>query len=315
MTFFIAALEGILVLLLAPLTSGIANLVKARFQNRRGAPVYLPYVALFTLMRKEMTVPRHHSWVFTAVPFAVLAAAAALAFIVPTSAAGVLPDFASNVFLIAGIAALGSVFLAFGGMDTGSAFGGMGASREMTFAAFVEPAFYMSFAALALVGGSWSLDGILTHLAALPWSAGVPAASIALLALVFVTLAENARYPVDNPATHLELTMVHEAMLLEYSGPALALLEYAAAIKLTVMLALIASILAPFSLMHVPVTAPGVLFGILAFLAKIALGATLLASLESVFVKMRFYRLQEYFSLAFIVALAGALLALVSAAR
>ncbi|MBU6323145.1 MAG: NADH-quinone oxidoreductase subunit H [Patescibacteria group bacterium] len=315
MTFFLAILDGLIVLLLAPLTVGFVRLAKARFQNRRGAPVYLPYLTLLSLMRKEMTVTKHSSWVFAAAPFFVLASAIALAFIVPTAAAGVLPDFASNLFLVGGIAAFGSVFLAMGGMDAASTFGNMGASREMTLAAFVEPAFYMGFSALALVGGTWSLDGILRHLASLPWSAGVPAASIALVALVFVTLAENARYPVDNPATHLELTMVHEAMLLEYSGPSLALLEYASAVKLTVMLGLVASLSLPFFLIQPPVTALGLVLGVLALIAKLALAAFVLAFIESTFVKMRFYRMQEYFSLAFIVALAGLLLALISMTR
>ncbi len=305
------AFQFLLVLAVAPLTVGLVRKFKARFQNRRGASVVLPYWTLLSLARKEMTVPEHSSWVFRTVPFVVCASALALAALVPTLAYGTLPGSADNVFIVAGILALGSVFLVFGGMDTGSTFGNMGSSREMTIASLIEPALFVMFASLGVLAGTWGLHGILAHAASNPWMATVPFASISLVALLFIVLAENARYPVDNPATHLELTMVHEAMLLEYSGPYLALLEYASAVKLTVLSVLLVSLVAPVGFLHEGITLVGAAFGVVAFLIKVGIAAFGIAFIESTIVKMRFYRMQEYTSLAFLFSLAGCALAVI----
>ena len=303
--------QFLLTLLAAPLMVGMVRTAKARFQNRRGAPVFQPYWALLSLMRKEMTITRYSSWVFRLVPFVVLTVALVLAAVVPTLGFGFVPAVASNVFLMTGLLALSAAFLVLGGMDTASTFGNMGSSREMTLAALVEPAFFVSFATLGLLAGTWGLDGILAFFASHAWSTTVPFASFTLVSLLLVLLTENARYPVDNPATHLELTMVHEAMILEYSGPYLAMLEYASAVKLTVMSLLLVNLVLPFWLLSAPLTVLGVLSALVAFLAKLVLAAVLLAFIESTIVKMRFYRMQEFLSLAFIVAFAGLVLVLV----
>ena len=302
--------QAVLVIVLAPLTVGIVRTCKARFQNRRGASVFQPYWMLLALCKKEMTITKHASWVFHVVPFAVLSSALTLAMFVPTLgiANGLMESLGlSNVFLIAGILAVGSLFLVLGGMDVASAFGGMGSSREMTLAALVEPSLILSLGTLGLAARSWNLDGILAAFAAQPWHAAHPFLVFTLLSLGCVILAENARYPVDNPATHLELTMVHEAMILEYSGPYLAMLEAASAIKLTVISVFFFSLVAP------PLASGGVAFGVALGLvvAKLVAGAVLVAFLETALVKMRFYRMQEYMASAYFFGLAGFVLTLV----
>lgn len=311
MMYTILILQWVLVLALAPLTVGMVRKMKARFQNRRGASIFLPYLQLASLLRKEMTITTNSSWVFRVVPFVVLGSATLLALIVPSMAFGVVPSSLDNIFLVGAIMAVGSVFLVLGGMDTASTFGNMGSSREMTLAALVEPALYVTLATLALAAGSWSLGGIVAHFALTPWMGVVPAAAVTLVALLLVALAENARYPVDNPATHLELTMVHEAMVLEYSGPYLAMLEYASAIKLTVLLSLITSLVLPWGIAHAPFTLVIFALGMLALVGKLVLGAFAVAFIESTVVKMRFYRMQEYMSIAFLVACAGLVVELI----
>jgi len=312
MYLFLILLQWVVVLVAAPLTVGLVRKMKARYQNRTGASIFLPYWTILSLMRKEMTITRWSSWVFRVVPFVVLMSAVCLALLVPSIAYGVLPLAASNIFLVGAIAALGAVFLVLGGMDTASTFGNMGSSREMTLAALVEPAFYLVLSTLGLVASVWSLDGIVGYFATTGWGAVVPVSSITLFALLAVILAENARYPVDNPATHLELTMVHEAMILEYSGPYLAMLEYASAIKLTVMLGLFINLVLPFGFVTPMMSLSTIPLAIVIFLGKLVLGAWVIATLESTIVKMRFYRMQEYMSVAGIGALVGFILVLMN---
>ncbi|QQG37791.1 MAG: NADH-quinone oxidoreductase subunit H [Candidatus Kaiserbacteria bacterium] len=294
-------LPTLLILLASPLTVGLVRKFKALFQNRRGASIFQPYWALLSLLRKDMTITRYSSWVFHTVPFVVLGSTIALAALVP---AVPIAGTYGNVFLIAGVLALGSVFLVLGGMDTASTFGNMGSSREMSLIALVEPPLFIVFASLALFAGSFGMGDIIAHFTSATAGSHVLTA-VTLIALFFVVLAENARYPVDNPATHLELTMVHEAMMLEYSGPYLALLEYASAIKLTVLGTLFVSLLLP------SFAASGTVLALL-FLGKLILAAFLVAFVESTIVKMRFYRMQEYMALAFLFALGGAALIILS---
>ncbi len=304
MTYALILFQWLLVLALSPLTIGMVRKMKARFQNRRGASVFLPYIQLLSLLRKEMTITRHSSWVFRTVPFMVLGSALYLALVTPAVFFGIIPESLDNIFLVGAVMALGSVFLVFGGMDTASTFGNMGSSREMTLASLVEPALYLSLASLGLAAGAWSLGGIVEHFAAFSWLVVAPAI-VSLAALFFVILAENARYPVDNPATHLELTMVHEAMVLEYSGPYLAMLEYASAIKLTALMGLVVHLAVPFGFATAPFTLQAIAIGIFAYICMLAVGAFAIAFVESTIVKMRFYRMQEYMSIAFFIACAG----------
>lgn len=301
--------QSAVIVLIAPLILGMIRRVKARFQNRRGAPVSQPYWALASLLHKEMTVPEHSSWVFRFVPYAVLGTTLLLALVVPSLGQGAWPAAVSNIFFIAALAALSSVFLVFGGMDTGSTFGNMGANREMTLVALAEPALFVVLATLAFFAGSANLDGIVAFFAATPWEVSMFRLLPTLIALFLVVLAENARYPVDNPATHLELTMVHEAMVLEYSGPYLAMLEYASALRLTAFGALFMNIVFPFGIAVAGAGILALLVSALVLVSKLAIFAFLIGSIESLLVKMRFYRMQEYFTLTFLIALAGAVLA------
>ncbi|EKE18909.1 MAG: NADH dehydrogenase [uncultured bacterium] len=302
-------LQVVLVLLIAPFVSGLVRFTKARLQGRRGASPFLPYVTFATLLRKEMVMPSAASWIFRAVPFVVLATSIALAFMLPLMFKGGSFAYLSDFLIIAGVLVTGSIFLVLGGLEPGSAFGGMGSSREMTIAALLEPTIIMIFAGMSFATGSSTIDGML----AAPIVFSQPHLLLLVIALILVALGENARYPLDNPATHLELTMVHEAMILEYSGPYLAMLEYASAIKLTVFALLISSFLFPNTLVMAAGFGIGALaLGIVFAVIKVVVVALLLALIESTIVKMRFYRLSEYFSIAFFVALFGMAIALIS---
>lgn len=301
MTILNALIQFAFILLAAPLASGLVRFFKARFQGRKGAPPFLPYYTLATLLKKEMVFSKAASWVFSAAPFAVLASALGFAFLVPTIFHGAALAGMSDFFLIAGILMIGSIFLVLGGLDPGSAFGGMGSSREMTMAAILEPTLIVVFATFAFVSRAYTVNGMLSS----SLISANPLLWIAIGALVFLALGENARYPVDNPATHLELTMIHEAMILEYSGPFLAMMEYASAIKMTVFAFLIGNFILPASLMPAVSGLGDIIAGLLIGLLKIGVVMFLLALLESTIVKMRFYRMSEYASAAFFTAIFG----------
>ena len=302
-------IQIVFVLAVAPFATGLVKFLKARLQGRDGASPFLFYTTLATLLRKEMVISETTSWIFRAVPFVVLGSSVFLAAVLPLIFVGASLATLSDFLVVAGALAVGSIFLVLGGLDTGSAFGGMGSSREMTIATLLEPVIIVVFATISFATKQSTLDGMLSVQTSFH-----PYMILTVIALVLVALAENARYPVDNPATHLELTMVHEAMILEYSGKYLALLEYASAIKLVVFSMLIADIIFPASLVSVSALgvsalATGLLFGGL----KIIVAMAGLALLESVLVKMRFYRMSEYFSIAFVVAILGMIIALLGA--
>ncbi len=294
-------IQLIFVLLVAPYAAGLVKFLKARLQGRDGASPFLFYVMLFTLLRKEMVISETASWIFRAVPFVVFGSTVFLAAILPLIFTGAYLAPLSDFLVVAGVLAVGSIFLVLGGLDTGSAFGGMGSSREMTIATLLEPVIVMVFATISFATKQATLDGMLRVQTGFH-----PYLILTIAALILVALAENARYPVDNPATHLELTMVHEAMILEYSGKYLALLEYAAAIKLAVFSLLIANFIFPASLIGAPALGGGAIAaGLFWSTIKIIAVMMALAALESVLTKMRFYRMSEYFSIAYVVAFLG----------
>jgi formate hydrogenlyase subunit 4 len=300
--------QTVFVLALAPLAAGLVRRCKAFLQGRRGAPLLLPYWTILTLMRKEIVLSSSTSWVFRAAPFAVLSAAIVSAAVLPLVGRGGAAAPLSHLVIVAGIWMLGAVFLAFAGLDSASAFGGMGASREMTIAAFLEPALIVAFAAFAVASGSATVDGMLSvggaGVVARPWL--LPA----LAALGLVALGENARYPVDNPATHLELTMVHEAMVLEYSGPYLALMELASMTKLATFGLLLANLAAPVGLMTPASSLAALALAPAVALVKLGVVMALLAVIESSIAKLRFYGLPEYFFGSLFLGLASLALAL-----
>jgi len=298
-------LQTILILLIAPFTVGLIRWLKARFQGRRGPSPFLPYFALATMFRKQMVISESASWIFRLAPFMVLASSLSLVLMLPlVFRFGIFGNIA-DFLVISGLLMIGPIFLVLGGVDSASAFGGMGSSREMTLAALSESSIILIFATLSFVSGSFKMDNLFGAQSVLAH----PYLLLSMAAFILISLAENARYPVDNPATHLELTMVHEAMIIEYSGPYLALMEYASALKLTAFLILIANFLFP-ALSSSALGFMPVVMALVWTIVKIIVLCLALALFESVFVKMRFYRMNEYLSLAFFVALFGLIIAL-----
>lgn len=308
------AIQGaqmLLVLLLAPLLTGFVRKVKARLLRRRGAPIVQPYRDLLRLLRKEVILAESASWLFRVIPYLIFAATWVAAALVPTFAAGLL--FSWSADLIAIIALLGSArfFLALAGMDVGTSFGGIGSSREVMIATLAEPAMIMIVFTLALLAGSTQLSNVAGFM--LSPSVGVRVSlALALVALVMVAIAENARIPIDNPATHLELTMVHEAMVLEYSGRHLAMIEFAASLKLLLYMSLISCVFLPRGLAPPGASASAQIAGVAAYIAKLALGGFLLALFETTIAKMRVFRVPDFLGAALMLGLLGTLLLFVS---
>ncbi|MDQ5952693.1 MAG: hypothetical protein QG626_822 [Patescibacteria group bacterium] len=309
----LTTIQTVVILSLAPLSVGLTRFFKARLQGRHGAAPWLPYITYATMLKKETIVSASSSWMFRVAPYIVLSSSVFMALVLPlVTSGGVLASF-SNFLLVAAVLALGSAFLVMAGLDVGSAFGGMGASREMTIASLLEATIILTFAAFALATGTSTIDGMLASASNVSiMIASAPYLCLSLVALILISLAENARYPVDNPATHLELTMVHEAMILDYSGPYLAMMEYASTLKLTVFALLVANFVMPWPLMTTTSTGGSILFALLMTLVKLVIVLFAVALLESTIAKMRFYRVQEFLTGAFFMALTGLALALLS---
>jgi len=301
----------LLVLLLSPLLTGFVRKVKARLLRRQGPSLLQPYRDLIRLMRKDVVLADNASWLFRIIPYFVFAATWIAASLVPTFRSGLL--FSWSADLIAIIAVLGSArfFLALAGLDVGTSFGGIGSSREVMIASLAEPAMLMIVFTLALIAGSTQLSTMSAFMNSSEVGLRV-SLGLGLIALIIVAIAENARIPVDNPATHLELTMVHEAMVLEYSGRHLALIELSAALKLLVYFSLIACLFAPWGVSS-PAAEPKLLIvGVVAYTAKLAGGGILLAVFETAIAKMRVFRLPGFLGAALMLALLATLLRFVS---
>ncbi len=300
-----------LVLALAPLFTGVVRTVKARLLRRRGPPLLQPYRDLLRLLRKEVVLAENASWLFRVAPYVIFAVTWVAAALVPTFATGLLFSWTADLIAIIALLAGARFFLALAGMDVGTGFGGIGASRELMIASLAEPAMIMVVFTLALIAGSTQLSTIAGFMASSAVGLRV-SLGLALFALIMVAIAENARVPVDNPATHLELTMVHEAMVLEYSGRHLAVIELAASLKLVLYVSLIACIFAPWGL---AVSGAGPLayaVGAAIYLGKLALAAVCLALFETAIAKMRVFRVPEFLGAALMLGLLGALLLFVS---
>lgn len=308
------AIQGaqmLLVLLLAPLLTGFVRKVKARLLRRRGPPLVQPYRDLLRLLRKEVVLADSASWLFRVIPYLIFATTWVAAALVPTFVAGLLFSWSADLIAITALLGSARFFLALAGMDVGTSFGGIGASREVMIATLAEPAMIMIVFTLALLAGSTQLSTVADFM--LSSAVGVRVSlALALVALVMVAIAENARIPVDNPATHLELTMVHEAMVLEYSGRHLAMIELAAALKLLLYISLIGCVFLPWGLAPPGAGAGAQLTGILAYVAKLAVGGFLLALFETSIAKMRVFRVPDFLGAALMLGLLGTLLLFVS---
>ncbi len=300
-----------LVLLLAPLLTGFVRKVKARLLRRRGASLLQPYRDLLRLLRKEVVLAENASWLFRVTPYLIFAATWVAAALVPTFAAGLMFSWTADLIALIALLASARFFLALAGMDVGTSFGGIGSSREVMIASLAEPAMLLIVFTLALVAGSTQLSTVASYMASPEVGLRV-SLGLALIALIMVAIAENARIPVDNPATHLELTMVHEAMVLEYSGRHLAMIEFAASLKLLLYVSLIACVFMPWGLAVSDGGPQAYAVGALTYLVKLAAAGFLLALFETAVAKMRVFRVPEFLGAALMLGFLGTLLLFVS---
>ena len=290
--FAVAIVQVLVVGVGAPLLVGVLRTLKARLVGRRGPSPWQPYADLRKLLVKEVVISPTTSWVFRVTPYVLVATMLVTALIVPVVVASPPLAFAGNIILLMYIFMLGTFFLALAGLDAGSAFGGMGSSREVAVAALAEPTIIVAVFALALRAGTIDLGRVVEHFGREPWLAANPAHLLAFAAFFIVMLAETGRLPVDNPATHLELTMIHEAMVLEYSGRYLALVEWAGAMKLFLFMTLLANLFFPWGLTGPAGSAP-VLLALVALAAKLAVLTSVVAVLETTVAKLRLFRVPE----------------------
>lgn len=297
-----AVAQPVLVLAGSPLLLGVMRQVRARLEGRAGPGVWQPWRDLRKLARKEPIAPDGTSEVFRYAPVVLMSTTLVVAIVVPfiTVESGLNPI--ADLFAVVALLALGTVALALAGVDTGTAFGGMGASREMTIIALVEPTLLVAILALSVRVGSTNLPETISSTLNDPAQVVSPVSLLAAVALVVVIIAETGRLPVDNPSTHLELTMVHEAMVLEYAGPDLALVELASAMRLTVFLGLAANLFAPWGIATTASPAD-LAVGIAVFAAKVTLLGVLLAAGEVFLAKLRLFRVPELLAGSFLLSL------------
>jgi formate hydrogenlyase subunit 4 len=292
----------LIVTLGSPLLVGAIRKLKARLQGRRGAGVFQPYSDIRKLFSKEVVISENTSWIFRFTPYLLAATMLLAALIVPVLTTRAPLGFMGNIIALMYLFLLGTFFLALAGLDAGSAFGGMGSSREVAIAALAEPTVLIAIFGIALRAGTTSLDGIIMRFAAEPLLMLNAGHLLAFIAFFIVALAENGRLPVDNPATHLELTMIHEAMILEYSGRYLALVEWAAAMKLLLFLTLLSNLFFPWgvALANTPLA---LLIAFLALAVKLLFFVAAIALVETAVAKLRLFRVPELLAGSFTIAL------------
>ncbi|MFC4946607.1 respiratory chain complex I subunit 1 family protein [Pseudonocardia sp. GCM10023141] len=296
------ALQGVLIIVGSPLLLGLMRQIKARTEGRVGPGALQPWRDLRKLARKQPITPRGTSEMFRVAPVLLVAMTLVVAVIAPfVTTASALPA-AADLFVVVALLAHATVVLALAGIDTGTAFGGMGASREMTILALVEPTALVAIFALSVRVGSTNLSAIVSSSLAEPARVLSPASLLAAVALVVVVVAETGRLPVDNPSTHLELTMVHEAMVLEYAGPDLALIELGSAMRLSVYLGLLANLFLPWGI-ATDLGLLAIVVGIAALIIKVAVLAAALAYAEVFLAKVRLFRVPELLAGSFLLAL------------
>jgi formate hydrogenlyase subunit 4 len=294
--------QALLALLLAPGLVGCVRWVKARLQNRRGAPPWQPYYELKKLFGKEVIVSTNASWLFRFAPYLVFASTVAVTLFIPLIAVPLPLDPVGDLILVVYLLLVGTFFLSLAGLDPGTAFGGMGASREMTVAAIAEPTIAVAIFSLAVTAGSTNLGKIVVGTLTNPAVTTSPGHMLAFAALFIVTLAETGRLPVDNPSTHLELTMIHEAMILEYSGRYLALVEWASWLKLLIFFTLLSNLFVPWGLATV-LTPAALAIALITLVLKLAVFAIGVAFFETSIAKLRLFRVPELLGVSFVLAL------------
>ena len=304
--FFAQLFELAAALLLAPVLNGWVNKCRAWLQNRSAPPLMQTWYTLSKLFDKEVLLAHNASSLFRAAPYVIFSCMALASAIVPTLSTDLILSPSADAIALVGLFAVGRVFIALAGMDVGTAFGSLGSRREMLIGFLAEPALLMVFFTASLISRSTSLSTIVDTLAHRD-IAIYPSLAFAGVAFVMVSLAENARVPIDNPTTHLELTMIHEAMILEYSGRHLALVEWAACLKLFAYSCLGIALFFPFG---IPQTADplSLLFGAAMLIGKLTVGGFLLALIETLSAKMRIFRAPEFLGTAFLLSVLAVLI-------
>ena len=300
--YSIEVFQCLLSLMLAPGLVGMVRWFKARLQNRRGAPPWQPYFELKKLFGKEVIISTHASWLFRVAPYIVFTSVVSVTLLIPLIAVPLPFDPIGDLILVVYLLLVGTFFLSLAGLDPATAFGGMGASREMTVAAIAEPTIAVAIFGLAIGAGSTNLGNIVAATLVNPGVTISPGHLLAFAALFIVTLAETGRLPVDNPSTHLELTMIHEAMILEYSGRYLALMEWASWLKLLIFFSLLSNLFIPWGL-ALEFTPAALSIATAALVLKLVVFAGVIAILETRIAKLRLFRVPELLGVSFVLAL------------
>jgi len=300
-TLLVLLLQVTVMTALAPVVAGITRQARARVEGRAGAGVFQPWRDLRKLVTKRPIHAAGTSWVTRVGPFMLLASSFLIAALIPLVSAAPLPLVPDDLFVVVSVLLLGTVALALLGLDAGSAFGGMGSSRHMMIAALVEPTVLMAVYALSIPVGSSTLSLIVANRRDDPASISSPAGVLGVVALAVVVLAETGRLPVDNPSTHLELTMVHEAMILETSARDLAQVELGSWLRLTVLLGLVGNLVVPWGV-ATDATPAAVAIGIVAIVVKIGILAAVLGAAEVGLAKLRLFRVPELLAGSFVLA-------------
>ena len=295
-------LQLIVIVGLAPLVKGFINKIEARFQNRRGPSIFQPYYNLIKLLRKDAVVSETASWIFRATPYVTFISILIIALLVPVLSSAVPANFTGDVILIIYLFALGRFFLALSSLDTGSAFGGMGGMREMMVSTMAEPALMLSVFTVSLATGSTNLGNITSTMVDQSTILLNPSLFLAFAALAIVIIAEAGRIPVDNPFTHLELTMIHEGMILEFSGRYLALIEWASSMKLLLLLTILVNTFLPWGIAR-DMTFPAMLISFALYVVKIGFFAFLIVILEMSFAKLRIFRVPNLLGTALVLSI------------
>ena len=293
-------LQIVVIVGLSPLVKGFINKMEARIQCRRGPSLFQPYYNLVKLLQKDVVVSETASWIFRATPYVTFVSILLIALLVPVLSSQVPLNFIGDIILIIYLFALGRFFLALSSLDTGSAFGGMGGSREIAISSMAEPAMMLSIFTVSLTVGSTNLSNITGTL--LNYKSLNPSLLLAFAAFVIVIIAETGRIPVDNPFTHLELTMIHEGMILEFSGRYLALIEWASSMKLLLLLTILVNTFFPWGI-TTGFSFPGLIISFALYLVKIGFFALAIVILESSLAKLRLFRIPNLLGTSFILSL------------
>lgn len=290
-------IQLLLVPVASPLCIGVIRKIKAKLQNRNGAGVWQPYKDIWKLLHKDEVISKDASWIFICAPYLVFAVTLIVGTSIPLFLLSA-NSFTADLLLVIYGLSIGTFFLALAGIDAGSPFGGFGASREMTMASLAEGGFIFSLLTVALINGTTNLLAIVGNETTMQTQYFLPTA-LSFFAFFIVMLAETSRFPFDNPATHLELTMIHEAMILEYSGKKLALMEWAATNKLFIFMSLAANLFFPWGIAQ-QLTVGAITMGVIFFAIKIGTLCLVIAAIESVIAKFRFFRLPDLLVISFI---------------